>query len=304
MEFTIRIRLKLSIEIAVIGGYILSLSGFTHIPLYYILQICYTQKSRKHTICDKEKTTVGNEKSKIFEPLLETFENPDIKSFAKACINTIPDYFWNVGASSTGKYHPKYALGDLGLARHTCAVVRFLNHILSIDCYKNDFTARERDLLRVAGIMHDSRKSGNDTEFARNKYTKFDHPILAADVVRAQKGLLPESEIELVADTIESHMGQWNKDLRSGKVLPLPKTKYQKILHLADYLASRKDIEVLFEGYQAPLQQKSDAEEYVFNFGKHNGEKLGDVAKNDPGYIAWAKNNITREPIRSLLAQL
>ena len=247
---------------------------------------------------------MANEKSKIFDSLLDTFENPDIKSFAKACINTIPNYFWDVGASSTGKYHPKYALGDLGLARHTCAVVRFLNHIFSIDCYKNDFTSRERDLIRVAGMMHDSRKSGDDMDFARNKYTKFDHPVLAADIVRAQRGLLPEAEIELVANTIESHMGQWNKDWRSGKVLPLPKTKYQKILHLADYLASRKDIEVLFEGYQASPQPKSDVEEYIFNFGKHNGEKLIDVAKSDPGYIAWAKQNIIREPIRSLLAQL
>ena len=247
---------------------------------------------------------MGNEKSKIFDSLLDTFENPDIKAFAKTCINTIPNYFWDVGASSTGKYHPKYALGDLGLARHTCAVVRFLNHILSVDCYRNDFTSRERDLLRVAGIMHDSRKSGNDSEFTRNKYTRFDHPIQAADVVRSQKGLLPESEIALVADTIESHMGQRNKDWRSGTVLPLPETKYQKILHLADYLASRKDIEILFQGYQKSENQSVQTEEYIFNFGKHNGEKLSDVIKNDPGYIVWAKENITREPVRSVLAQL
>lgn len=249
---------------------------------------------------------MGNEKSNLFEPLLETFENPDIKAFARACIHTIPNYFWDVGASSTGKYHPKYALGDLGLARHTCAVVRFLNHIFSIDCYRNDFTARERDLLRVAGLMHDSRKSGSDADFMKNKYTRFQHPILAADVVRKQKGLLPEEEIALVADTIEAHMGQWNKDWRSGTVLPLPKTKYQKILHLADYLASRKDIEVLFSGYETPQPVKpaAETEEYVFDFGKHRGEKLLDVAKSDPGYIAWAKENITREPIRSLLAQL
>ena len=79
-----------------------------------------------------------NEKSKIFDSLLDTFENDDIKNFANECIETIPNYFWDVGASSTGKYHPQYALGDLGLARHTCALVRFLNHILNIDCYKND----------------------------------------------------------------------------------------------------------------------------------------------------------------------
>lgn len=33
-------------------------------------------------------------------------------------------------------------------------------------------------------------------------------------------------------------------------------------------------------------------------------EKLVDVAKTDVGYIAWAKENMTREPVKSLLAQL
>lgn len=243
-----------------------------------------------------------NEKSKIFNSLLDTFENEDIKQFAIKCIDTIPDYFWNVGASSTGKYHPQYALGDLGLARHTCALVRFLNHILSIDCYKNDFTSRERDLLRVAGIMHDSRKSGDDEDFGKNKYTKFDHPILAANVIRGITDDLSNDEIAIVTSAIESHMGQWNTDKRSSTVLPLPETKYQKILHLADYLASRKDIEVLFsDEFTAVLP---DINTYTLPFGKYKGHTLPEVAEVDSDYIAWAKENMTKEPVKSLLAQM
>ena len=45
-------------------------------------------------------------------------------------------------------------------------------------------------------------------------------------------------------------------------------------------------------------------EDYILNFGKHSGEKLIDVAQSDPSYISWAKENMTREPIKSLLAQL
>lgn len=243
-----------------------------------------------------------NEKSKIFDSLLDTFENEDIKNFANECIETIPNYFWDVGASSTGKYHPQYALGDLGLARHTCALVRFLNHILSIDCYKNEFTSRERDLLRVAGIMHDSRKSGDDEDYTRNKFTKFDHPILAANEIRTIIGFIPEDEVEFVASTIESHMGQWNTDKKSKTVLPLPENKYQKILHLADYLASRKDIEVLFS--EAEKAQLPDIDSYVITFGKYSGKTLPQIAEVDPGYISWAKDNMTREPVKSLLAQM
>lgn len=189
-----------------------------------------------------------NNKSKIFNSILDTIISEDIKKFAERCIETIPNYFWDVGASSTGKYHPQYTLGELGLAKHTCALVRFLNYIFEVNCFGNKFTQREKDLMRVAGMMHDSRKSGDDNDFVKNKYTKFDHPLFAANVVRSLKGNeLNDDEVELIATTIESHMGQWNTDRRSSIVLPLPKNKFQTILHLADYLASRKDIEVLFD---------------------------------------------------------
>lgn len=245
-----------------------------------------------------------NENAKIFDSILNTIENEDIRYFAEQCIETIPDYFWEVGASSTGKYHPQYALGELGLARHTCALVRFLNHILSVDCFGNKFTSREKDLMRVAGMMHDTRKSGDDEAYAKNKFTKFDHPLLEANEIRTLIGFISEEELELVATTIESHMGQWNTDKRSKVVLPLPKNKYQKMLHLADYLASRKDIGVLFDGFETPKKEIPPLDEYILTFGKHNGEKLVDIAKSDPDYIRWAKENMTREPVRTLLMQM
>lgn len=244
-----------------------------------------------------------NEKAKIFDSILNTIENEDIRYFAEQCIETIPDYFWEVCASSTGKYHPQYALGELGLARHTCALVRFLNHILNVDCFGNKFTSREKDLMRVAGMMHDTRKSGDDEAYAKNKYTKFDHPLLAANEIRTLIGFISEEEL-VVANTIESHMGQWNTDKRSKVVLPLPENKYQKMIHLADYLASRKDIEVLFDGFEVPKKEVPPIDEYILTFGKHNGEKLVDVAKSDPDYIRWAKENMTREPVRTLLMQM
>ena len=244
-----------------------------------------------------------NENAKIFDSILSTFENEDIKQFAMNCIETLPTYFYEVGASSTGKYHPAYALGELGLARHTCALVRFLNHMLSIDCIKNDFSSRERDLMRVAGIMHDSMKSGTDEDYARSKYTKFEHPILAANNIRKMSGL-PDDEIELIATTIESHMGQWATDKRSKTVLPTPENKYQKLVHLADYLASRKDIEVLFDEEFQKKEEIPDINTYIIPFGKYKGKTLPEIKEIDSGYISWAKENMTREPVKTLLAQV
>ena len=191
-----------------------------------------------------------NEKAKIFDSILNTIENEDIRYFAEQCIETIPDYFWEVGASSTGKYHPQYALGELGLARHTCALVRFLNHILNVDCFGDKFTSREKDLMRVAGMMHDTRKSGDDEDYKKNKYTKFDHPLLISKLIMENKDKLSMEvdDIRKVCTMIESHMGEWTYDnYQKKEVLPKPRTAEQRFVHMCDFLASRKYLDIKFE---------------------------------------------------------
>jgi hypothetical protein len=43
-------------------------------------------------------------------------------------------------------------------------------------------------------------------------------------------------------------MGQWNKDYKTGmEIMPKPKDEYQKFVHLVDYLASRKCLEMNFD---------------------------------------------------------
>lgn len=43
----------------------------------------------------------------------------------------------------------------------------------------------------------------------------------------------------------------------------------------------------------------------AYNFYKKELLKLNPkIAEVDPGYIAWAKENMTREPVKSLLAQM
>ena len=176
-------------------------------------------------------------------------ENDDIKEFAKTIIECIPNYWYNVPASSSGKYHPSYALGDGGLVRHTLALVCILNHIFDVKCMAEKWTSRERDLVRVAGMFHDAFKSGTQSDYEINKYTKHEHPIIAANMIRRYRdtNIIPNEEIEIIANAIETHMGEWTTSPRSDIVLGEPKNKYQKLLHLVDYLASRKDIEVLFK---------------------------------------------------------
>lgn len=176
-------------------------------------------------------------------------ENEDMKAFAETIIEAFPNYWWYVAASSTGKYHPSYALNVGGLVRHTLALIRFINHTFAIKSMAVNWTSRERDIVRIAGLAHDAWKSGKQEDYEKNKYTKHEHPIIASNMIMKYKGcgIIPDNEIECIATTIESHMGEWTTSSHSDIILPEPKNKFQKMLHWADYLASRKDIEVKFE---------------------------------------------------------
>ena len=240
---------------------------------------------------------------KYFDEILDSIENDDMWKFAEALITTIPEYVLNVAASSTSKYHPTYALGDGGLVRHTCAVVRILNHFFEVECM-NHWSSRERDMLRIAGMMHDSRKSGSQQDYEKNRFTKHEHPLLAAEVVRNFKGHAPiaDEEVELIAQTIETHMGQWNTSQYSDVVLPKPTTEMQKLLHTADYLASRKDIEIKFEHTPKVTQAT-----WTFTFGKYKGKTFNEVLNTDKDYLIWLRDKATMEiwePLKTYLKEM
>lgn len=242
---------------------------------------------------------MNSERKKLLEPILNTFENEDIKEFAIELLNNLPEYVWHVGASSTGKYHPAYSLGEGGLMRHQMAVVRFLNFFLELEQYGAGMTSRERDLMRTAALIHDGMKSGTQDDYNKSKYTKFNHPILMAEVVRSTDGL-NTSERDFIAHCIESHMGQWAFDKKTNVELPKPKDEYQKLVHLADYLASRKSLAMDFENIEAP-RVESKPEDYVLTFGKHKGEKLIDLCRSGDDYVDWMEENIGRADVQNAI---
>ncbi len=186
-----------------------------------------------------------DEKIAAFKEELDFIKSPDIRNFAEGCINLMPDYFFTIPASSTGKYHPNYALGDGGLLRHTKAFVRIAVELFRTDLWA--FTEEEKDLIITAAIVHDGRKSGNEQQ----KFTVVEHPILMADAIEhdpSLAGVLPDVYIQKVTDGIRTHMGKWTKDFKSNReVLETPKTTMQRFIHLCDYIASRKALEYNFD---------------------------------------------------------
>lgn len=247
------------------------------------------------------------QQKKLVDPILSTIKNDDIREFAEVLLDDLPDYIWHVGASSTGKYHPEYSLGEGGLMRHQIAVVRFLNFFFELEQYNADLDDREMDLMRVAGLVHDGRKSGEQSDYERSKFTKFDHPIQMAKVVLGYDGkYLNRRELVFISECIKSHMGQWSTDRKSGVELPKPITPFQEFVHLADYLASRKDLTMAFDMSVQPQPKKADIDldEYVVTFGKFKGVKIVDAYKRDKDYFMWLKENSYQKEIVDIIKQL
>lgn len=247
------------------------------------------------------------QQNNMVAPILATIVNEDIRKFAEVLVDGLPNYIWEVGASSTGKYHPAYSLGVGGLMRHQIAVVRFLNYFFELEQYNTKFTSRELDLMRVAGLVHDGRKSGEQSDYERSKFTKFDHPIQMANVIRSFDGqYLNHDELEFIAHCIESHMGQWATDRKSSVVLPKPMDEYQYFVHLADYLASRKDLTMAFDKVEAPTPKSAPAniDDYVISFGKYKGTKLIDLYKKDRSYCMWLKENSYQKEVVEMIKQI
>ena len=244
-------------------------------------------------------------KTIFFKRELAAYENERIRKFAEFLRDNMDHKIYQIPSSTSGKYHAEYELGYGGLYGHLCAVTRFDNYFLEIDQYKEMFTSEKRDLIRLSAQFHDSRKTGDNSE---SIHTTPDHPTCGAKWVMAmneQAGLpLTEDEIKFVYDCIESHSGQWCKDRSGNIILPVPNTLAQQLVHLADYLGSRKEVEVKFAEGEITKPEEPDTAitEYIMPFGKFKGELLCELPKD---YLIWLQNNCElREPMKGYVEQL
>lgn len=181
-------------------------------------------------------------KCEVFATEIDYIEDAKIRSSAQKIVELLPDYYFHEAASSTGKYHPKFSLGEGGLVRHVKVAVRYAQELFNI--YK--FDSETRDLIVFALIIHDGIKRGKDG----HQMMAFDHPLLIGEFLREHSGELEltDEQLERIVKMDASHMGRWNTNsYNPGVVLPLPKTVEEKFVHMCDYLSSRKWNNVAFD---------------------------------------------------------
>lgn len=190
---------------------------------------------KKHYLLDKE---------------LSYIKDKNKKKFCELCLDGLPEYFWEVPASSTGKYHPTYSLGIEGLKRHVQGAMRIAIELFRCEACFN-LTEDDMDNILIAIALHDGFKSGTQVQYLQSKYSKHEHPLLAGKYVQEMydkhPDLISKEDAVKISRLVGSHMGQWNTNRYSDVVLPTPKDNVEKFVHLCDYLASRKCLEVNFE---------------------------------------------------------
>lgn len=162
-----------------------------------------------------------------------------------------PSYFWKIGASSSGKYHPAFSQGEGGLVRHTKAVVMFAEELLRMSSYsymKDEY----KDYVIMACLVHDTCKYGM-TEYDKEQYKE--HAKNAAFNVNCAWNEYFDCPCpDYLYDAIKSHMGQWSE--KEDK----PFTSIDRCVHMADYMASRSfiDIPSITEDYNSVTSSEED----------------------------------------------
>lgn len=183
----------------------------------------------------------------FFKREIANITNEQKRHFVEWYLQTkVGAWFWESGASASGKFHPAFTKGKGGLVKHTRAACMILEELLRLNTYAY-MSEEYKDYARIALILHDTCKYGtSDTE---NHDCYREHGRLAADnVAEAWEEYFNFSCSEFLYHAIASHMGQWVEDKEDK-----PFTTIDRVVHLADYIASRSffDIPTLSAEYEA-----------------------------------------------------
>ena len=177
-------------------------------------------------------------KAEHFERELSLIKSPLLRDQVREYLNEhTPAYFWKIGASSSGKYHPIFSQGNGGLVRHTKAVVMFAEELLKMSSYaymREDY----KDYVIAACIIHDTCKYGRENEMDKGEYAQH-APNAAQHFAEFCESFYPHPVSELLLGAVRSHMGQWSTDKEDR-----PFTQIDRCVHMADYMASRSFIDI------------------------------------------------------------
>ncbi len=177
----------------------------------------------------------------MINPLIQICEamssiyNDSIRSWTMSMMSHAPQAFWDKASSSTGLYHKDDENCEYGQVIHTLRVIAVAKHLVRM----SDLSNIERDVLISAASLHDICKYSVE---GQSDHTLSEHPQLVKRLWEKNLLILPKCDYDhQVIGTILQHSGRW------GGIPRPPATILGKLLHIADFISSRNNIEIDLE---------------------------------------------------------
>ena len=174
----------------------------------------------------------------VFREELHPISSPRRRELVEAFFNeAVPDYFWEIAASSSGKYHSGFDCCEGGLVKHTKMTVAVANEMHRLEKY----LGVNMDVVIAALLIHDTFKNGES-----GRHPHADHPQIAARKFlefAEEKGYEDMNFVRRVHNCVYMHMGQWTTKAAlaaAPNCVPSQPDAEIELVHLSDYISSRK----------------------------------------------------------------
>lgn len=92
--------------------------------------------------------------SELFTKEIGYISDETLKKIVVDTLDASPECIQTIPASSSGKYHPVYLLGDGGLVRHVRAAVGIAHSMIETDIFKNIALGVGADDYETIKVIH------------------------------------------------------------------------------------------------------------------------------------------------------
>lgn len=175
--------------------------------------------------------------SEQFRIEIDCIQDATTKQFCIDLLSAFADFFVGIPSASGRTHHPPDEHSKDGMIRHCKRVCFWVVNL----CKEMDFDVNIRDSMLVAALFHDL---GRMRQLRTGVYDKIGHGVIAWDLIKTHVHLIDYKEsfqnIKKVMRYVKTHMHHWDKEA------PMPETIDEHLFAVADYCASRNDIDTPF----------------------------------------------------------
>lgn len=164
----------------------------------------------------------------------------EIKEFIEYALSKVDKKFYEVPASSSGKYHCKESnISPGGLIVHIRRSFIYALHLIRFYDGRHTVSKDTRDIILAGILLHDCYK-GMENGVWIDK-TNFNHGPLGAEWLRKiykEKYKKENRKIDRICHLVKTHMARWNPE-----PTPPKDGEYDEhIVCIADYLGSMRNL--------------------------------------------------------------